>query len=60
MRSSAVTERPRRRRPHQRISALDHHPGALADMSGYSPDLNMAQKIQLLEPGWRCGCSRNA
>ena len=25
------------------------HPGALADTSGYSPDLNMAQKIQLLE-----------
>ena len=24
-------------------------PGALADTSGYSPDLNMAQKIQLLE-----------
>jgi ATP-dependent Lon protease len=25
------------------------HPGALADTSGYSPDLNMTQKIQLLE-----------
>ena len=25
------------------------HPGALADTSGYSPDLNAAQKIQLLE-----------
>ena len=25
------------------------NPGALADTSGYSPDLNMAQKIQLLE-----------
>jgi len=25
------------------------HPGALADTSGYSPDLNSAQKIQLLE-----------
>ena len=25
------------------------HPGALADTSGYSPDLNVAQKIQLLE-----------
>ncbi|HLG56387.1 MAG TPA: endopeptidase La [Vicinamibacterales bacterium] len=25
------------------------HPGALADTSGYSPDLNVTQKIQLLE-----------
>ena len=25
------------------------HPGALADTAGYSPDLNVAQKIELLE-----------
>ena len=35
-----------------RISAFVRsitHPGALADTAGYSPDLNVAQKIQLLE-----------
>ena len=28
---------------------IAHRPGALADTSGYSPDLNVTQKIQLLE-----------
>src|SRR5204862_7891662 len=35
-----------------RISAFVRsitHPGALADTAGYSPDLNIAQKIELLE-----------
>jgi len=39
----------RRRRAHQRVRAFDHRCGRAGGYSGYSPDLNNAQKLQLLE-----------
>ena len=39
----------RRRRPDQRVRPLHHRPGPLADTAGYSPDLNVDQKLELLE-----------